>query len=143
MKEGGRTKESHQLSADWNLVEIAVTFLQFLINHKLHCSMWRAQYAWHIPLCVCELHMERSICNSICLPLRHHLSLVIMWSCSWSHLISNLVSGGQTLFPTEGKGLGYGHRATCRPTPWSVYQSQHSIQSQDTWSMWLTGKFKI
>ena len=26
---------------------------------------------------------------------------------------------------------------------WSAYQSQRSIQSHDTWSMWLTGKFKI
>jgi len=26
-----------------------------------------------------------------------------------------LVSRGQTLFRTEGKGLGFGHRATCRP----------------------------
>ena len=26
---------------------------------------------------------------------------------------------------------------------WSAYQSQHSIQSHDTWSMWLMGKFKI
>ena len=43
-----------------------------------------------------------------------------------------VVSRGQTLFRTEGKGLGCGHRATCRPTPWSAYQSQHSIQSHDT-----------
>ena len=54
-----------------------------------------------------------------------------------------VVSRGQTLFRTEGKGQGYGHRATCRPAPWSAYQSQHSIQSHDTWSMSLTGKFKI
>ena len=54
-----------------------------------------------------------------------------------------LVSRGQTLFRTEGKGLGFGHRATCCPALWSVYQSQHSIQSHGTWSMWLTGKFKI
>ena len=54
-----------------------------------------------------------------------------------------LVSRGQPLFRTEGKGLGFGHRATCRPAQWSAYQSQHSIQSHDTWSMWLTGKFKI
>ena len=43
-----------------------------------------------------------------------------------------LVSRGQTLFRTEGKGLGFGHRATCRPAPWSAYQSQHTIQSHDT-----------
>ena len=54
-----------------------------------------------------------------------------------------VVSRGQTLFRTEGKGLGLGHRATCRPAPWSAYQSQRSIQSHDTWSMWLMGKFKI
>ena len=54
-----------------------------------------------------------------------------------------IVSRGQTLFCTEGKGLGFGHRATCCPTLWSAYQSQHSIQSHDTWSMWSTGKFKI
>jgi len=54
-----------------------------------------------------------------------------------------VVSHGQTLFRTEGKGLGHGHRAVCRPTPWSANQSQHSIQSHDTWSMWLTGKFKF
>jgi len=48
-----------------------------------------------------------------------------------------LVSRGQILFRTEGKGLGFGHRATCRPAPWSAYQSHHSIQSHDTWSMWL------
>ena len=34
------------------------------------------------------------------------------------------------LFLTEGKGLGHGHRAVSRPTPWNVYQSHHSIQSQ-------------
>ena len=45
--------------------------------------------------------------------------------------------------PHRGKGLGHGHRAVCCPAPWSVYQSQHSIQSHDTWSMWLMGKFKI
>jgi len=28
-----------------------------------------------------------------------------------------LVSCGQTQFHTEGKGLGYGHTATCRPAP--------------------------
>ena len=54
-----------------------------------------------------------------------------------------IVLRGQTLFRTEGKGLGYGHRTVCRPAPWSAYQPQHSIQSHDTWSMWLTGKFKI
>ena len=43
-----------------------------------------------------------------------------------------VVSRGQTLFRTEGEGLGLGHRATCRPAPWSAYQSQHSIQSHDT-----------
>ena len=59
------------------------------------------------------------------------------------HGTCTLVSRGQTLFRTEGKGLGLGHRATCRTAPWSAYQSQHSIQSHDTWSMWLTGKFKI
>ena len=48
------------------------------------------------------------------------------------HLYCGLVSHGQTLFRTEGKGLGFGHRATCRPAPWSAYQSQHSIQSHDT-----------
>jgi len=31
-----------------------------------------------------------------------------------------LVSRGQTLFRTEGKGLGFSHRATCRPAPWST-----------------------
>ena len=45
--------------------------------------------------------------------------------------------------PHRGKGLGHGHRAVCCPAPWSVYQSQHSIQSHETWSMWLTWKFKI
>ena len=54
-----------------------------------------------------------------------------------------LVSHGKTLFRTEGKGLGHGHRAVCRPAPWSAYQSQHIIQSHDTWSMWLTGKFNF
>ena len=54
-----------------------------------------------------------------------------------------LVSHGQTLLRTEGKGLGHGHRAVCRPAPWGAYQSQHSVQSHDSWSMWLTGKFKI
>ena len=44
----------------------------------------------------------------------------------------DIVSCGQTLFHTEGKGLGFGHRETCRPAPWSAYQSQHSIQSHDT-----------
>ena len=43
-----------------------------------------------------------------------------------------LVSHGQTLFHTEGKGLGHGDGAVCHPTPWSAYQSQHSIQSHDT-----------
>ena len=59
---------------------------------------------------------------------------VMTW-CKNLHCFQ-LVSRGQTLFCTEGKGLGYGHRATCCPTPWSAYQSQHSIQSHDTWSMW-------
>ena len=54
-----------------------------------------------------------------------------------------LVSCGQTLFHTKAKGLGHGHRAVCCPAPWSAYQSQCSIQWHDTWSMWLTGKFKI
>ena len=56
----------------------------------------------------------------------------------------SLVSRGQTLFCTDGKGLGHGHRAVYRPAPapWIAYQSQHSIQSHDTWSVWLTGKFK-
>ena len=54
-----------------------------------------------------------------------------------------LVSHGKTLFHTEGKGLGHGHRAVCRPEPLSAYQSQHIIQSHDTWSMWLTGKFNF
>ena len=49
------------------------------------------------------------------------------------------ISHGQTLFRTEGRGLGHGHRAVCRSTPWSVDQSQCGIQSRDTW----TGKFKI
>ena len=53
------------------------------------------------------------------------------------------VSRGQTLFLIKGKGVGYGHGAVCHPAPWSAYQSQHSIQSHDTWSTWLTGKFKI
>jgi len=64
--------------------------------------------------------------------------------CWWGneHHFS-LVSHGQTLFRTEGKGLGLDHRATCRPAPWSAYQSQRSIQSHDTWSMWLTGNSKF
>ena len=45
---------------------------------------------------------------------------------------TRVVSRGQTLFRTAGKGLGFGHRATCCPAPWSAYQSQHSIQSHDT-----------
>ena len=32
-----------------------------------------------------------------------------------SFACANLVSRGQTLFRTEGKGLGHDHRATCRP----------------------------
>jgi len=43
-----------------------------------------------------------------------------------------VVSRGQTLFCIRGKSMGHGRRAVCRPTPWSVYQSQHSIQSRDT-----------
>jgi len=41
--------------------------------------------------------------------------------CQTLNLISKstamlaVVSRGQTLFRTEGKDLGYGHRATCRP----------------------------
>jgi len=54
-----------------------------------------------------------------------------------------VVPRGQTLFRTKGKSLGFGHKTVCRPTPWSAYQSQHSIQSHDAWSMWLMGKFKI
>ena len=65
------------------------------------------------------------------------------WAGPGNKAIAILVSRGQTLFCTEGKGLGHSHRAVCRPAPWSVYQSQHSIQSHDTWSMWLTGKFEI
>ena len=63
---------------------------------------------------------------------------VIRRGCLPLHV--EVVSRGQTLFRTEGKGLGYGHRTVA---PWSAYQSQHSIQSHDTWSMWLTGKFKL
>jgi len=33
-------------------------------------------------------------------------------SCSWASLF--LVLRGQTIFGTEGKGLGYRHTATCR-----------------------------
>ena len=62
---------------------------------------------------------------------------------SWIRVWWWIVSHGQTLFSTEGKALGHGHWAVCRPAPWSAYQSQCSIQSHDTWSMWLTGKFKI
>ena len=42
----------------------------------------------------------------------------------------SVVSHDQTSFRTEGRGLGHGHRAVCRPTLWSAYQSQRSIQSQ-------------
>jgi len=45
--------------------------------------------------------------------------------------------------PHQGKGLGHGHRAVSRPTPWNVYQSHHSIQSHDTWSMWSMQTFKF
>jgi len=83
-----------------------------------------------------------------------HISAVFLFrsftTCWCSNIPSltaqtDLVSRGQPLFRTEGKGLGFGHRATCRPAPWSAYQSQHSIQSHDAWSMcmWLTEKFKI
>ena len=48
------------------------------------------------------------------------------------HTCTTLVSRSQTLFRTKRKGLGFGRRATCRPAPWSAYQSQHSIQSHDT-----------
>ena len=34
-------------------------------------------------------------------------------SIIYTHI--KLVSRGQTLFRTEGKGLGFGHRATCHP----------------------------
>ena len=75
------------------------------------------------------------------------------WEGGWGKLVrlclhlhiswSRLVLRGQTLFPTEGKCLGHGHRAVCCLAPWSAYQSQHSIQSHDTWSMWLTRKFQF
>lgn len=49
VREGEREREgrkglkpSYQLSGDWNLVEVAVSFLQLLIDHKLHCTMRRA-----------------------------------------------------------------------------------------------------
>jgi len=31
------------------------------------------------------------------------------------HPLPKVVPRGQTLFRTEGKGLGFGHRATCCP----------------------------
>ena len=73
---------------------------------------------------------------------------VTRWYLCWQSMLhiepsTTLVSRGQTLFRTEGKGLGHGHRAVCHPTPCSVYQSQCSIQSHDTWSMWLMGRLKI
>ena len=43
-----------------------------------------------------------------------------------------IVTRGQPLFRTEGKDLGFGHRATCHPASWSANQSQHSIWSHDT-----------
>jgi len=46
---------------------------------------------------------------------------------------------GKGTVSTEGRGLG----AVGCPAQWSVYQWQHSIQSHDTWSMWLMGKFKL
>jgi len=80
--------------------------------------------------------------------VRHMLTWDVLqamksWVGPGNKAIARLVLCGQTLFRTEGKGLGHGHRAACRPASWSAYQSQHSIQSHDTWSMWLTGKFKI
>jgi len=47
-----------------------------------------------------------------------------------SKYMYSVVSHDQTSFRTEGRGLGHGHRAVCRPTLWSAYQSQRSIQSQ-------------
>ena len=48
---------------------------------------------------------------------------VLIRLAGWTdHVIANfiyglttIVSHGQTLFRTKGKGLGHGHRATCRP----------------------------
>jgi len=37
--------------------------------------------------------------------------------------IKLIVSSGQTPFRTEGRGLGHGYKAVCRPTLWSAYQS--------------------
>ena len=56
---------------------------------------------------------------------------------------SPLVSRGQTLFRTEGKGLGHGHGAVYHPALWSAYQSQHSIFRHMTSEVWFTGRFKI
>jgi len=72
----------------------------------------------------CHAHMRRTASNE-------------KLGRAWEKAIARPVSRGQTLFCTEGKGLGHGHRAVFRPAPWSAYQSQHSIQSHDTWSMWL------
>jgi len=53
------------------------------------------------------------------------------------------ILGIASLACTEGRGLGHGRRAVCRPALWGVYQSQHGIQSHDTWSMWLMGNFSL
>jgi len=39
----------------------------------------------------------------------------VLHPCQVSGTPATLVSHGQTLFRTEGKGLGHGHRATCHP----------------------------
>ena len=46
-------------------------------------------------------------------------------------------------FCTEGKGLGSWPYSSLSPTLWSAHHSQCSIQSHDTWSLWLMGRFQI
>ena len=62
-----------------------------------------------------------------------------MQAVNFIHLSSTIISIGNSIFGLVAlqNELGHGHRAVCRPVPWSVYHSQHSIQSHDTWSMWL------
>jgi len=47
----------------------------------------------------------------------HHLKTSVFQFTVWNSQDACIavVSRGQTLFRTEGKVLGFGHRATCRP----------------------------
>ena len=76
----------------------------YLVKVALYCGTLKFLCA-----CVCEHEVGR---QDYMLDLHN---LQPSYSVALFPGLHVLVSRGQTLFRTKGKGLGYGHRATCRP----------------------------